>query len=263
MTRVVVYNTISWSKDDDISNASGNPKGSCRTSTGARCANADGPGATARLSSPIVARALPPKEAGAMILLYRRESDLFFVLTERNRYRGNAQGTISLPGGAREDGEGLEETARRETSEELGIDPGRIEILGPPLTVLFIPVSGFCVTPFVGYYKDTAEFVPEPDEVIELIHTPVSSLLDESCVEREIWEIRGERVLVPFFRLGGHKVWGATAMMLSEFAVMLRELGQLDGISQAGANRAASVRVVLGHDDIPLDQHGGGILQGT
>jgi 8-oxo-dGTP pyrophosphatase MutT (NUDIX family) len=158
-----------------------------------------------------------------MILLYTREGELHFVLTERTDTVALHKGQISLPGGAREDGEELAETARREASEELGIDPSRIEILGPPLTVLFIPVSGFCVTPFVGYYKDSAEFVLEPDEVIALIHAPLSSLLDGSCVEREIWEIRGERVSVPFFRLGGHKVWGATAMMLSEFAVMLQE----------------------------------------
>jgi 8-oxo-dGTP pyrophosphatase MutT (NUDIX family) len=164
----------------------------------------------------------PAKEAGAMILLYPKEEELFLVLTRRTETVALHKGQVSLPGGARERAEKLEETARRETSEELGIDPERIEILGAPLTPLFIPVSGFWVTPFVGYWGDSPQFVPEPEEVIELIHAPVRSLLDDSCVEREMWEIRGEGVDVPFFRLNGHKVWGATAMMLSEFAAMLQ-----------------------------------------
>jgi 8-oxo-dGTP pyrophosphatase MutT (NUDIX family) len=163
------------------------------------------------------------KEAGALILLYPREGELDIILTRRTETVAMHKGQVSLPGGAREEGEELVETARREASEELGIDPDRIEILGPPLTPLFIPVSGFWVTPFVGYCEAGAEFVPAPDEVIELIDVPLRSLLDESSVDRETWEIQGEAVSVPFFRLEGHKVWGATAMMLSEFAAMLRE----------------------------------------
>lgn len=167
----------------------------------------------------------PPKEAGVLVLLYPKNDELYFVLTRRTETVAMHKGQVSLPGGAREGTERLDETARRETSEELGIDPTNIEILGPPLTPLYIPVSGFWVTAFVGYWGDKPRFVPEPEEVIELIQTPLAALLDESSIEEEVWEIRGERVRVPFFLLRGHKVWGATAMMLSEFAAMLQ--GQL------------------------------------
>jgi 8-oxo-dGTP pyrophosphatase MutT (NUDIX family) len=164
----------------------------------------------------------PLKEAGALILLYLKQDELCFVLTRRTEKVAMHKGQVSLPGGAREGEEGLEETARREASEELGIDPEGIEILGASLTPLYIPVSDFWVTAFIGYWGLEPLFVPEPDEVIELIDAPLAALLDDSCIEQETWEIRGERVSVPFFHIKGHKVWGATAMMLSEFAAMLQ-----------------------------------------
>ena len=157
-----------------------------------------------------------------MILLYPDGDELFFVLTRRTETVATHKGQVSLPGGAREGEEALEETARRETSEELGIDPDQIEILGAPLTPLYIPVSDYWVTPFVGYWGAKPLFVPEPDEVIELIQSPIAALLDHTSIQKEMWEIRGERVSVPFFSIQGHKVWGATAMMLSEFAAMLQ-----------------------------------------
>ncbi len=93
----------------------------------------------------------PAREAGVLLLLYLTNEGLHFVLTRRTDTVATHKGQISLPGGMREPGETLEETAVRETGEELGIHPARIRILGAPLTSLFIPVSGFWVTPFVGF----------------------------------------------------------------------------------------------------------------
>lgn len=167
----------------------------------------------------------PLREAGVLILLFKNGGELSFVLTRRTETVAMHKGQVSLPGGAREPGEELQETARRETSEELGIESTRIDILSAPLTPLYIPVSDFWVTAFVGYWKEAPNFVPEPGEVIELIFAPVCTLLDESVKEQETWEIRGEKVCVPFFHIQGHKVWGATAMMLSEFAAILEGQG--------------------------------------
>jgi 8-oxo-dGTP pyrophosphatase MutT (NUDIX family) len=164
----------------------------------------------------------PSKEAGVLILLYWRDAELYFVLTRRTETVTMHKGQVSLPGGARENAESLEQTALRETSEELGIDPRRVEILGEPLTPLYIPVSGFWVTPFVGYWNDPTLFKVAAAEVIELIQTPLAALLDEATILEENWEIRGQGVRVPFFYIQEHKVWGATAMMLSEFATLLQ-----------------------------------------
>ncbi len=165
----------------------------------------------------------PSREAGVLILLYLKNGELHFVLTRRTDTVAMHKGQISLPGGAREEGESLVDTALRETFEELGVPPDRVEILGEPLTPLYIPVSGFWVTAFVGYWRDEPVFGPAPDEVFELIHVPVRALLDEGLVREEEWEIRGQPARVPFFDLFGHKVWGATAMILSEFAALLKQ----------------------------------------
>ncbi|MGB8645452.1 MAG: CoA pyrophosphatase [Anaerolineae bacterium] len=164
----------------------------------------------------------PVREAGVLLLLYLTVQDLHFVLTRRTDTVATHKGQISLPGGMREPGETLEGTAVRETGEELGVDPTHIQLLGAPLTPLFIPVSGFWVTPFVGFCQDEPTFYAAPAEVIEVLQPSVEVLLDDALVQHEQWEIRGERVQVPFFNIQGHKVWGATAMMLSEFSAMLR-----------------------------------------
>ncbi len=165
----------------------------------------------------------PTKEAGVLILLYFKNQELYFPLTRRTDIVAMHKGQISLPGGAREGSEQLVETACRETTEELGINGSSIEILGPPLTPLFIPVSDFWVTAYVGHTADPPDFEPAPVEVHELIETPLAALLDERTIVEEEWNIRGMPVRVPFFNIQGHKVWGATAMMLAEFASMLTQ----------------------------------------
>ena len=157
-----------------------------------------------------------------MILLYPFQSRLDFFLTRRTETVETHKGQISLPGGAQEPGETLQETALREASEELGIDVSCVEILGDPLTPVYIPVSGFRATPFIGFTPVRPGTNVAVDEVVEIIETPLELIVDEKNVIEEEWNIRGYQGLVPFFAVNGYKVWGATAMMLGEFAEMLR-----------------------------------------
>lgn len=168
------------------------------------------------------------KEAGVLVLLYPDRDELHFFLTRRTESVGTHKGQISLPGGAREEGESLEETAKRETVEELGLDPSDLEMLGAPLTPLFIPASEFWVTPYVAYYRGVPELRVAQEEVGELISVPLTLLLDDSLLFEEVREIRGISVLVPYFEIQSHKVWGATAMILSEFAAMLKQAVEMD-----------------------------------
>lgn len=157
-----------------------------------------------------------------MILLYPTRSGLYFVLTRRTETVEAHKGQISLPGGAQELGESLQGTALREAGEELGIDPASITVLDGPLSPVYIPVSGFRATPFVGFTADRPNLTAAADEVVEIIETPLEMIVDENNIIEEEWSIRGYAGLVPFFSIHGHKVWGATAMILGEFAEMLK-----------------------------------------
>jgi len=164
-----------------------------------------------------------PKQGGVLLLLYPIDSYLHLVLTRRTEQVGNHKGQISLPGGAREpEDHSLLETALRETREELGIRTDQLQLLGP-LTSLYIPPSNYCIHPYVAYADVRPDFNPEPTEVEELLEMSLNHLLDPITREEEDWHLRGRPVVVPFYRLGEHKIWGATAMVLSEFEVMLRQ----------------------------------------
>jgi len=165
-----------------------------------------------------------PKEAGVLILLFPGEHGLNFFLTLRTDTVETHQGQISLPGGAQEAGESLAQTALREAREELSCQDAIIEVFPDPLTPVYIPVSGFRVTPFVAFTPTRPQVTPEPGEVIEIIETPLELIVDEKNIVEEVWEIRGFKAVVPFFSINGHKVWGATAMVLGEFTEMLRQV---------------------------------------
>lgn len=155
-------------------------------------------------------------EAAVLILMYPVSGDLSLVLIRRNAYPGHHSAQISLPGGMREAGDrSLEETARRETCEELGI-PDTMEILGS-LTPLYIQVSNFLVTPFVGTIGHRPDFQPDGSEVQYLIEVPVHILTDPGYRGEERIFRHGKHITAPCYRVGDEFIWGATAMILSEF----------------------------------------------
>lgn len=163
------------------------------------------------------------REAAVLVLFYPNDHDLYLVLTRRTDTVVSHQGQVSLPGGSRETGETAAETALREAWEELRVDPGQVEILAE-LSRLYIPPSNFCVQPVVGYTPVRPAFRPEAAEVAEVIEEPLSHLLDASTCASENWSLRGQQVSVPFYRIGSHKVWGATAMMLCELVALINTI---------------------------------------
>jgi len=157
-----------------------------------------------------------PLHAGVMILVYPAEHNTNLAFIKRNTYNGPHSGQVSFPGGAWEAGDdSLKQTALRETREELGITE-EIEILGS-LSQLHIPVSNFMVTPFAGWMDERPDFRPDPTEVQYVIEASLSELLDPANVRSEKWEKHDRTIVAPYYRVGNDKIWGATAMMLSEF----------------------------------------------
>ena len=162
-------------------------------------------------------------KAGVMILLYPRDGVRHLVLIRRPSTVLYHKDQISFPGGQVESGEDVVQAALRETDEEIGIPPECFRVLGE-LTPLYIPPSNFCIYPVVAAAGGPLSFTPRAEEVAEILEVPLERLLDPRTVVRERWTIRGEPVEVPFFSFGGHKIWGATAMVLAEFLEVIRSL---------------------------------------
>ena len=161
------------------------------------------------------------KQAGVLILLYPYQQEIYLVLTQRTNHVAHHKDQISLPGGHVEKQENPEHAALRETREELGVDLKEVQVLGP-LTPLYIPPSEYCAHPYVAWINKKPFFHPSPQEVSEILEIPVSYFSDSKNVHEERWVVRGTAMDVPFYSFGNHKIWGATAMILSEFLWCLK-----------------------------------------
>jgi 8-oxo-dGTP pyrophosphatase MutT (NUDIX family) len=161
-------------------------------------------------------------QSAVLILLYEENGVICFTLTERTQTVEHHRGQISLPGGARETDEKLSSTAIRETQEEIGIYAYDVDLIGA-LSPLFVPVTGFIINPFVGIINANFDPQPAPEEVETVISVHVNELLNDDNELQEKRNLRGYDVNIPYFLLSGHKVWGATAMILSEFKTVLKE----------------------------------------
>ena len=162
-------------------------------------------------------------KAGILILLYPISGVPFLVLTRRTECVESHKGQISLPGGRQEPAETIQQTALREMAEELGVSVESFKILGS-LTPLYIPSSNYCIYPTVAYSVERPVFHPSREEVAEVIEVSLDHLLNPENARREIRKLKSEKIEVPYFFCEGHKIWGATAMVLAEFVEIVREV---------------------------------------
>ncbi|WP_420454935.1 NUDIX hydrolase [Rubrivirga sp.] len=162
------------------------------------------------------------RPAATLVLLYPdADGYAHLVLTVRHAGLRDHAGQVSLPGGSLEPGETPEDAARREAFEEVGVAPDAVAVLGR-LTPLYIPPSRFSVWPVVATTPGRPPFVAQETEVAAVVEVPVAELLDPTRRGRAMRDAPLGRFDVPFFDLGGLEVWGATAMMLAEFAAVAR-----------------------------------------
>jgi 8-oxo-dGTP pyrophosphatase MutT (NUDIX family) len=164
--------------------------------------------------------------SAVIILLCRRQNGEWFIpLTLRREYVGAHSAQVSLPGGKKDEADKtLADTALRECYEEIGIS-GTINILGE-LSTLHIPVSKYIVHPFVAINTNAEiNYRSHEREVDAIIEMPVKVLLEPATEQSgEIAIGNNQKTEAPFFLIQGHKVWGATAMILSELKRLLKPI---------------------------------------
>ena len=142
------------------------------------------------------------------------------MLTVRADSLGRHRGQVSLPGGGVEPGETFEQAALREAHEEIGLRLQQIRVLGA-LTSLDIPVSGFRLHPVLAVTTSHPKLSPSDAEVAHILEISLEDLLDPANFVSTERERDGFALTVPAFQVGGHEIWGATAMVLAEFLALL------------------------------------------
>jgi 8-oxo-dGTP pyrophosphatase MutT (NUDIX family) len=163
-------------------------------------------------------------KSAVLILLVEKNGDLYVPFIKRAVYQGVHSGQISLPGGRFDTGDkDVLATALRETEEEIGIDR-RIPVVLGSLSPLYIPPSNFMVYPFVAAFSGTPVYKKDDNEVREIVEIPLKAFFEKDNISEKTFESSstGKQKNAPYFNVGGLEIWGATAMIISEFIEIIR-----------------------------------------
>jgi 8-oxo-dGTP pyrophosphatase MutT (NUDIX family) len=160
------------------------------------------------------------RRSGVLVLFYPWQEQLYLPLILRPTYDGVHSGQVGFPGGGHEqDDTDLVATALREAQEEIGVRADELVLLGQ-LSPLYVFASNYLVYPTVAWTPTRPGFQVNIHEVAQLLEVPLTDLLNPIHQRQEEWQLRGRSVQVPFFAIQGQKIWGATAMMLSELLTL-------------------------------------------
>ena len=167
------------------------------------------------------------RKAGVMALFYPNTKDeTSLVLILRKTYEGVHSAQVGFPGGKyeEEDNNSLMVTAIRETEEEIGVPKENYKVL-KKMSPLYIPPSNFMVHPFIGIAENYLNFVKQDEEVEAVLEVRLTDFLNEmNTITTRVPTSFNVEVDVPAFKLNGHIVWGATAMMLGEIKDLLKQV---------------------------------------
>ena len=173
------------------------------------------------------ARIRDARRAGVVSLLCWHEDEWQVLLMVRTRDNTPHSSQVAFPGGAAEglDGGDLTKTALRELEEEVGLSLDHGQIMGG-LSPIYIPPSHFFVQPIVACCLGVPDLRLQEEEVAEVMFVPLSGLPGAGAVwPNQKVQVRGAEVTVPGWPVGGHVLWGATAMMMAELLVVCEAAG--------------------------------------
>lgn len=163
----------------------------------------------------------PVNSAVLLLLIPYQEEWLipFIQRTPGGKYHG---GQIALPGGKVEsEDENARGAALRECHEEIGVETEEITIIGS-LSDVYIPLSNFNITPFIGTIPKMPNFALSKDEVEEVILIPLNDLLDDKNKTSRSLYRHDQQIVAPGYKIGNHFIWGATAMIIAELETLLK-----------------------------------------
>ncbi|HEV7347296.1 CoA pyrophosphatase [Telluribacter sp.] len=161
------------------------------------------------------------RKSAVLVLFYPHQEEIYFPLILRPAYDGVHAGQMAFPGGRYErSDESLVRTALREAQEEIGLRLTDVQVLGV-LTELFIPPSNFFVLPVVASMPYRPEFFPDPREVEKVFEVRLQEITDKSIIGESEIQVRGVTIQAPHYMVQNYKIWGATAMMISELLTVI------------------------------------------
>jgi 8-oxo-dGTP pyrophosphatase MutT (NUDIX family) len=154
-----------------------------------------------------------PRPAAVLVPLVNRPEGLQVLLTQRSDTLPDHPGQISFPGGRVEPGDGSAAAAAlREAAEEVGLPSTQVSVLGHLSD--YETVTGYRVTPVVGWVEPPFELAPDPIEVADIFEVPLAFVLDPAHQQRHfrmLGALRRDFWAIPY---GERYIWGATAAML-------------------------------------------------
>jgi 8-oxo-dGTP pyrophosphatase MutT (NUDIX family) len=155
--------------------------------------------------------------SAVLVPIYYKKGQYYILFTKRTDKVKEHKGQISFPGGARyKKDRTLVDTALRESAEEIGLEPGKVKVLGE-LDDVFTETSNYVISPFVALIPYPYQFKFAVREVEEIIEAPISVLLDKECLSQETVVLRGKTLKLYVYKYQGRIIWGATAKILHQF----------------------------------------------
>ncbi|KAF5031739.1 putative Nudix hydrolase NudL [anaerobic digester metagenome] len=160
--------------------------------------------------------------SAVLLLLFHEQNSIRIVFIKRAEYDGVHSGQIAFPGGRAEPEDAdFWQTAVRETMEETGINQP-VNFLGS-LSDLYVPPSGYLIHPFVGYVSERPEYKPDSHEVTEVFDEDLTWFNTAEAKDEIHYKSGHKSGIAPCFKSKNHIIWGATAMILNEFLLLLHQ----------------------------------------
>ncbi|WP_439133379.1 CoA pyrophosphatase [Pseudomaricurvus sp.] len=154
-----------------------------------------------------------PDPAAVLIAITDHPDEPEVILTRRAAHLNNHSGEVSLPGGKWEtQDQNLQETALRETEEEIGLPPEKVEVLGG--LPVFQTWKGINVAPFVGVIPQGLTFTPNYDELDAIFQVPLKFFMEDRRVRTDVFQREIGHLWSPAYDFEGYEIWGFTARLL-------------------------------------------------